>query len=283
MPMETELTDFDPQVIMESGQCFRMRPAGEGAVETVAFGRSVTVRALGNGRFSFDCDPETFERVWRPYFDLDTDYAALLAAAPAEDGPLQRALGYARGLRILRQDPWETLCGFILSQRKHIRAIRACMEALADEYGEPVPGCGRRAFPTPERLAGLSEPQARACGLGYRAPYLLDAAQKIASGRLNPSALAELSDEALRAELLAIHGVGVKVADCVMLFGFRRLARAPVDVWINRVIREDYGGVSPFEGYGPYAGVYQQYLFMLRRDEGRLPGHPTRSIGVKKN
>jgi N-glycosylase/DNA lyase len=116
----------------------------------------------------------------------------------------------------------------------------------------------------------MDEPALRALGLGYRAPYLLDAARRVADGRLNLDLLAALPDGPLQAALLTVRGVGVKVADCVMLFAYHRLSRAPVDVWIRRVIDCAYGGVSPYEGYGPYAGVYQQYQFMCIRD-GQLP------------
>lgn len=267
MPPELTLDEFDPRKIMESGQCFRMKPLSADTVETVAFGRRVAVTDLGGSRFRFDCEPEAFEAVWRDYFDLDRDYRSIAENAPAGDAYLARAIGHARGTRILRQEPWETLCGFILSQRKHLKAIRACMEALCDAFGEPVEGTRRRAFPTPERLAALTEGEARLCGLGYRTPYLLAAARDVASGRLDLAAMDRLPDEELLSRLMGVHGVGVKVAECVMLFGFGRLSRAPVDVWIRRVIDEVYLGVSPFEGYGAYAGIYQQYLFILRRDE----------------
>jgi N-glycosylase/DNA lyase len=271
--MATEIVaeGFDPFRIMDSGQCFRMIRISDRAVETVAFGRRIAVTALGNGRFSFGCDPAEYARLWKPYFALDTDYGVLLAAAPKGDAYLARALVYASGLRILRQDPWETLCAFILSQRKHILAIRACVEALCDRYGEPVEGTPRRAFPTAERLAAHAESDLRPCASGYRAPYLLAAARRAAAGALDFAALGCLPDEALHSALCAEHGVGPKVADCAMLFGFGRLARAPVDVWVRRVIDEEYGGNSPFPAYGAYAGFYQQALFVFRRDAGRGP------------
>lgn len=268
MSVTLPLPCFDPFVILESGQCFRMNAMDAQTVETIALGRCLRIHPLGAGRFTFDCDPDTLDSVWRPYFDLDTDYAAVCAAAPKADAPLQEAIACMGGLRILRQDPWETLCGFILSQRRHIRAIRANMEALSKAYGEPIEGCTRNAFPTAERLAAQDEAALRALGLGYRAPYVLDAARRVASGRLNLEAIAALPEEQLFAELRTVAGVGVKVADCVMLFGYQRLTRAPVDVWIHRVIAESYGGESPFAGYGAYAGIYQQYLFMHRRKLG---------------
>ena len=256
---------------MESGQCFRMVPQGEGACEVVAFGERVSLTRGAGSLILLDCDPAAFDRLWRGYFALDMDYEAILTAAPAGDMFLAKALAYARGMRILRQQPWETLCGFILSQRKHIKAIRQNMEALCGVLGTPVAGTARRAFPTPQAVASLDEAALRALGLGYRAPYVLDAARRVAEGRLDLSAIATLPDECLHAALRTISGVGVKVADCAMLFAYGRYARAPVDVWIQRVIDEVYGGVSPFAAYGPHAGIYQQYLFMYMRDHGYAP------------
>ena len=120
------------------------------------------------------------------------------------------------------------------------------------------------AFPGPEDLLRAGERGLRACGTGYRAPYLLDAARRVADGRADLDAMAALPDDELLEQLEAIHGVGVKVASCVMLFGYHRLASAPVDVWIRRVIDEDYGGRSPFPAYGEHAGIFQQYLFYGR-------------------
>lgn len=268
MAIEFRADHFDPRVIMESGQCFRMVPLEENTVEVIASGRRAALTSLGNNRFELDCAPEAFEAFWRGYFDLDTDYAAILKAVPTADTFLAAAVEREQGLRILRQEPWETLCGFILSQRKNIKAIRACMEALSDAYGEPVQGTARKTFPTPQRLASLDKEPLCACGLGYRAPYVMDAARRIAEGELQLDALAALPDEALFEALTRIHGVGVKIADCVMLFAFRRFTRAPVDVWIKRVIDTVYGGVSPYPAYGPYAGIYQQYQFMYSRDGG---------------
>ena len=171
--MELELDCFDPFKIADSGQCFRMQATGH-TVETVALDRHLTITALGSDRFRFDCTAEEFARIWRPYFALDTDYSAITVAAPQKDEYLARALAHTRGLRILRQDPWETLCCFILSQRKNLKAIRTCVERICDAYGEPVEGTARKSFPTPERLAAAGDGGLCLCGLGYRAPYLLE-------------------------------------------------------------------------------------------------------------
>lgn len=264
--MDIRIPCFDPALIARSGQCFRMRVQDGGAVTALAGADRVRVTPLGGERFRLSCSPEDFDRRWRRYFDLDTDYAAIERDAAARDETLARAACACRGLRILRQDPWEALICFLISQRKSIPAIQTCVEALCRRFGTGI-GRGRgryNAFPQPEALLAAGERGLRACGVGYRAPYLLDAARRVLDGRTDLVAMAALPDGGLLEQLLQIHGVGVKVASCVMLFGYHRLSAAPVDVWIRRVIEEDYGGRSPFPGYGERAGIFQQYLFYGR-------------------
>lgn len=264
--MDLTIPCFDPALIAHSGQCFRMREGKGGIVTALAGADRLRVTPLGGERFRFDCLPEDFERRWRAYFDLDTDYEAIQHEAAGQDELLAHAACTCRGLRILRQDPWETLVCFLISQRKSIPAIQTCVEALCTRCGAKV-GRGRGryfAFPDPEELLRAGERGLRACGTGYRAPYLLDAARRVADGRTDLDAMATLPDDELLEQLKAIHGVGVKVASCVMLFGYHRLASVPVDVWIRRVINEDYGGQSPFPAYGEHAGIFQQYLFYGR-------------------
>lgn len=253
---------FDPSAIAESGQCFRMRTKAPGRVEVIHRGRRLVIEALGDERFGFSCTQEEFHSMWEDYFDLSTDYGVFLNAVDREDGYLLRAAGAGQGLRILRQDPWEVLISFILSQRKSIPAIRDGIEKLSLRFGNPVTGERMEYdFPTPQRLAEASLEELSACSLGYRAPYIQAAARSVAAGETDLNEMAGFSDETLMQKLLALHGVGVKVASCVMLFGYHRLDLAPVDVWIQRVIENEYGGVSPFSKYAGFAGVMQQYMF----------------------
>ena len=184
------------------------------------------------------------------------------------DAFLRRACEYGRGIRILRQEGWETLVSFIISQQKNIPAIKTCVETLCMRYGEPIEG-GAFAFPTAERLASLEEAHFLACSLGYRAKYVLAAARMAISGALDLSAIGGLDDGALHDALLRVPGVGEKVANCVMLFGYHRLSRFPRDVWINRVEAREYGGAFPEGRYPDTAGVLQQYVFYYARETAR--------------
>lgn len=253
---------FDLRAIMNSGQSFRLRETAPGMFELVAFGRLLRIETTPNGGYAFACDAEEFDRLWRPYFDLDEDYGRFLAAIPSEDAFLSAAAAYGQGIRILRQDAFEMLITFIISQRKSISAIRTSVEMLCEAYGEPLAEAPAHfAFPTPQALAAQGEDGLRRCALGYRCGYIQAAARMVAEGALDLHAIAALDDDALLAELLRVPGVGVKVANCVMLFGYHRIAAFPRDVWINRVIDRHYGGDFPLERYAGFAGVVQQYMF----------------------
>ena len=262
--MEVRISDlFDLEKIAGSGQCFRVRAFPDGTYRFLTGERALYIRRLDGDTYDVSCGPELWERVWRPYFDLDRDYRAVSRAIPPEDAFLARAAGEGAGIRILRQDSWETLVTFIISQRKSIPAIRAVVEALCGRYGARIqtPRETLYAFPTAGRLREAAEADYRACGAGYRAPYLCDAVERVCAGVLDLGKLAALPDGELLAALESVRGVGEKVASCVALFAYGRCGCAPVDTWIRKVIRREYGGRSPFGRYGADAGILQQYFF----------------------
>jgi N-glycosylase/DNA lyase len=180
---------------------------------------------------------------------------------------LIKAIHIGTGLRILKQDPWEMLITFIISQRKNIPAIAKSVDILSRKYGKEIltPYETLYTFPTPSELSGASKEDLLACGLGYRAPYVLNAVCQVLSGTLDIWSLTSLDDEALYQKLLTVHGVGAKVSNCVCLFGYARTARAPIDVWIARAIDEDFCGFNPFPILGEVAGIIQQYIFYSQR------------------
>jgi len=260
--------DFNIRKIADSGQCFRLNPGADGGHILIAHGRVLHLLDTPEGAV-LDCAKDEFDSLWRDYFDLETDYAAIRASADPDDAFLQQACVYGRGIRMLRQDPWEMLVTFIISQRKNIPAIKFCVEALCSRYGELIELCGERyfAFPSAERLAALDEAHFIACSLGYRAKYVLAAARMVASGALDLNCVAALDEDALFSALLSVPGVGEKVANCVMLFGYHRLSRFPRDVWINRIEAQEYGGAFPLAHYPDTAGALQQYVFYFARSE----------------
>ncbi len=263
--------DFDLEKISESGQCFRVRTAGRGHCQFLTGEHVLDIRDCGEGRFSVSCTPEEWAEVWTGYFDLDRCYRDIFDREYGKNEFVSKAMLFGRGLRILRQDPWETLITFILSQRKNIPAISMAVEQLAAAYGhEIVTGCGTfHSFPSPSELAEADEEGLRACALGYRAPYVRDAVSRVLEGEIDLNALSSCSDEDLLRELQKIYGVGRKVADCVALFAYGRTGCVPVDVWIARAIEQDCAGESPFELYGENAGIMQQYVYYYEKHRTR--------------
>lgn len=269
--MEVHISDlFDLEKIADCGQCFRAVPLGGGAYRFISGAQVLYIRRISGEVYDVSCGPDIWTRFWSPYFDLDRNYRALEKAIPAEDVFLRRAARAGAGIRILRQDPWETLVTFIISQRKSIPAIRSVVEALCGRYGTELrtPTEALRLFPTAAQLKDVRAEDYMACKAGYRAPYLCDAVRQVLSGSLDLTAIASLPDEALLAALQQVRGVGVKVASCVALFAYGRTACAPVDTWISRIIRQEYRGRAPFPRYGDGAGIMQQYFFYYALHQG---------------
>ncbi len=256
--------EFNIEKIADSGQCFRMNKSEDGSWQIIAGSRLCRAEEYpDDGYLTIYCDDKDNE-FWKYYFDLDTDYSYFRKSADSEDTFLSEAVEYGKGIRILRQDPWEMLITFIISQRKNIPAIKACVEKLCGRWGSRIDK-DVFAFPTPSQLSSASLEDLSCCSLGYRAEYVYLAAKAVSSGELDLKRLESYDDESLMDALLALKGVGVKVANCVSLFGFHRIAAFPVDVWIDRVQKEFYEGRFPVEKYEGYAGIMQQYIFYYAR------------------
>lgn len=262
--MIRHIDNFDLRQIADSGQCFRMKMADEDHAVIVAHGRVLEVRHIKDNAFEFDCMESDFNDIWSEYFDLDTDYGRFTGSIPESDRFLSAAASYGSGIRILKQDKFETLITFIISQRKNIPAIKASVEKLAFLCGDEI-SKGIFAFPSSKAIAELSDEDLRRCSLGYRAEYVRRAAVSVYHGDISLDNLCKLSDDDLFKSLTDFYGVGAKVANCVMLFAYHRIDAFPVDVWISRVIGEKYGGSFPLENYSGFAGVIQQYMFYYGR------------------
>lgn len=270
--------DFSVFRTFDCGQCFRFEPCEPSCpshkyeVEGIAHGKYVRFADGFEGELYVYSSPEDFESLWRSYLSLDIDYGAvnekiLFALSGADALHMARAAEASRGIRILRQDSWEALCSFIISQNNNIPRIKKIIAALCEKYGEKL--SFGYAFPTPEALFEAGEEAIFSLKTGFRAKYIYDAAQKITKGELLLSDIkaAETYEDAEKL-LLAIKGVGPKVAACTLLFGFERLCAFPIDVWIKKVIANRFENGLDHTLFGEYAGIAQQYLFYFERYVG---------------
>lgn len=264
--------DFSLCKIADSGQCFRVKNDIHGTYRFITGRHILHIRQLSQTEYEVDCTESDWQAVWFPYFDLARDYKQIRASIPAKETYMQNAAGSGAGLRILRQDPWEMLITFIISQQKNIPAIKSCVDKLAKMYGNSVetPNETVYLFPTAAQMADLCAGDLEPCRLGYRTPYILDAISKVTSGSLDLDALASYDDMQLFTALKSVHGVGDKVANCIALFAYGRTSLVPVDTWIRKVIDGVYAGKNPFTVYGNAAGIMQQYIFYFAQQNKEM-------------
>lgn len=258
----------------DCGQCFRFDPVSDEKfayrVDGVAFGRSVSFAQYEEGRNLYiRSSEEDFYSVWINYLALETDYdeidqRIINALSGADREHMCLAAEKSRGIRILKQDPWEALCSFIVSQNNNIPRIKKIINALCVTYGEDMGGY--YSFPTAKALYEAGEDKIFELKTGFRAKYIFDAAKKVYLGELelDKVSLAE-SYEAAAEMLMSVSGVGPKVAACALLFGFGRMDAFPVDVWIKRVIEKRFPDGLDHKVFGENAGIAQQYLFYYER------------------
>ena len=264
--------DYDLEATLSSGQAFRWQRLGQGW-EGVIGGRWVRLR-LTKGGIAAETAKPVRDWAWlEHYLQLHFDLGQALAMFP-DDEPMQNAVAAFPGLRLLRQDYWECLASFILSATKQIVQIRQMIMLLSKRYGEPIASGGGDpafAFPTIKVIAACGEAELRECKLGFRAPNLLGAARDILDKKIDLQRLPMLTSSEGRKELMKLHGVGPKIADCVLLFAGGHQEVFPVDVWIERALQQLYfpkrqpsaKQLRKFADthFGPYAGYAQQYLF----------------------
>ena len=301
--------DFDLAMTLDSGQVFHWEKLDGGFIGTIGE-RAVYVEQWEE----ILCVSRGREELVHNYFALDHPLAKICASFP-NDPVINAALGYCRGLRIIRQPKWECLATFICSSMKQVAHIRQISQALRKRFGGArmiENGASRNqttwtdkqarvdepggesesikravyTFPSAQQLARASEQELRKCALGYRAKNLFATAQLVTSGAADLDAWSALSDPDLREKLSALPGVGAKVANCVMLFAYERLRAFPVDVWIERVLRQEYfprrkkiaaEQLRTFSQtyFGDHGGYAQQYLFhharMIKNTKARAP------------
>ena len=229
---------FNLTQICQSGPCFRMNEKGENRYSVIA-GRHYLELMQQGRKCIFDCDEAEFENFWKGYFDLETDYGSYIEKISQGDSYLRNAAEFGTGIRILRQDLWEMIVSFLISQQNNIVRIRRCIENICVGYGEKLEssrGQVYHAFPTPQALADLPEDALMACNLGYRSKYVVRTARSVASGECDLEAIRRFPYPRAREELLKLYGVGEKVADCICLFALHHLEAFPVDTHIRQDI-----------------------------------------------
>lgn len=252
--------NLNAALTLDCGQAFRWSADENGVWSGIAYRKRLQLKQEGDRITLFDTSPEDFEGIWRRYFDLDRDYASIIASYT--DEKLKIACREYPGIRILRQEPWETVCSFIISANNNIPRIKGIIERLCENFGEKIDG--GFCFPEPEVLCTLSESDLSPIRAGFRAKYIIDAAKKFASGEVDPARIENESFDEAKAELLKIKGVGEKVAQCSLLYGFSRVEAFPRDVWVKRIVNELYPEGLP-ECIKGTEGIAQQYLFHWRR------------------
>jgi N-glycosylase/DNA lyase len=283
-------SNYDLSGTLTSGQAFRWLFQEESWVGIV--GRH-WVRLRGD---AYSIAAETAEPVsdwgWlEHYLQLTVDLDSIVRTFP-DDAPMRHAVESCRGLRLLRQDPWECLASFILSSTKQIVQIQQIIGLLCERFGDALPagpGSFAFSFPSAAQLAKRSESELRACKMGFRAPYLLETARRIANAELDLSRLYQMPTESARSELLSLPGVGRKIADCVLLFAYGFQDAFPIDVWVTKALRQLYypnkrttaKRLHRFAAthFGPNAGYAQQYLFHHMRTKHPKP---VKSERIKK-
>ena len=256
------IDNFDLKKTFECGQCFRWNENGEGVWKSVVAGKEISIKNDGERLILYPCNENDFNTFWRNYFDLDRDYSKINDLL-CQDEILSKAVAYGNGIRILNQDPWETLCSFIISQNNNIPRIKGIVERLCENFGEKIGT--NYSFPSAKTIAKLNIDDLNIIRCGFRAKYIIDAAKKVTDGSINFDELKLLNENTAREQLMAIYGVGEKVADCTLLFGLSHINVCPKDVWIKRALQVFYDGNFP-ECALSFQGIAQQYLFYFARE-----------------
>jgi len=258
--------EMDIVKTFECGQCFRWNADDSGVYHGVAMGKAaklweqdgvVYISAQGDIEF------------WREYFDLERDYAEISRGFNGGEY-LDRCIEFGQGIRILRQEPWEALCSFIISQCNNISRIKGIVERLCCSFGDSFEFEGERffSFPSAESIAALPDGALDVLRCGYRAPYIMSAAGAVAGGKLDLCELQGCGSAQAKRRLMELNGIGEKVANCVVLFGLGYMDAFPIDVWIRRALKENFPKNFDPATLGEYAGLAQQYIFYYARSGG---------------
>ncbi len=253
---------FDLKNTFDCGQCFRWDMDADGSYRGTVRGRRAHILSRNGCAVIEGCGEEEFNTVWKDYLDLDSDYNSIRMEITELCPQLACAVESIDGIRILRQEPWEALCSFIISQNNNIPRIKGIVSRLCEGFGDNIDGVF--SFPPPDRIARLNEEDLAPLRSGFRARYIIDAARKVFSGEVDLDGMREAPLNECRKELMSIVGVGAKVAECTLLYGLHRLEAFPIDVWMKKALSTTFSGIT-VDSLGRYAGIAQQYIFHYSR------------------
>ncbi len=274
-----EVCDFNLAHIFECGQCFRWNLQDDGSYLGVAKGHALKIRQDCDTVTFFNTSEQEFNNIWYDYFDFSRDYSKIKDTL-SKDEVLKTAIPFGCGIRILKQELFETVISFIISASNNIPRIKKIVELLCKNFGEKTEYDGKTfyIFPTCEKLALLSLEDLSVIRAGFRDKYILAAAKKFASGEISADNFSVLSSSDSKKLLMSMYGIGSKVADCILLFGLSRTDSFPVDVWVKRIMETLYlktetknSEIEKFatDRFGEFSGLAQQYLFFYARENLR--------------
>ena len=274
------IKDFEPKHIFECGQAFRWYVGEDESYIAIHHGRVLNVKKEGEDIILSNTNRSEFQNIWYNYFDLGTDYGEIKIEL-SKDPILEEAIKFGEGIRILNQEPFETIMSFIISANNQIPRIKKSIELISQNYGEPIGTYNGKeyfSFPNPETLANIDEKELEEKNkVGYRAKYIINTAKMINQKEVDMDQLPELSRTEAKDILMKLPGVGPKVSDCLLLFALNKNDAFPIDVWVKRVmeyfyLKEDTKlkdiGIYADEKFGSLAGFAQQYLFYYAREQG---------------
>lgn len=276
----SSLEDFNITHILECGQCFRWYKEEDNSYTVIAGGKVANFLQESNILYVDGSNENEWIGFWHNYFDLDRDYGEIKAEL-SKDPILEEAIGFGYGMRLLNQDPYETIISFIISANNQIPRIKKAVETIAVDLGEFIcnyKGRKHYSFPKPEMLANKTEEYIREnYRVGFRADRLREASRRIAAGEFDTTCIFDIDHKDAKEMLTTLPGVGPKVSDCILLFAFDKGEAFPVDVWVKRVMEYFYFKRSATKKeleesgeklFGPLAGYAQQYLFYYARELG---------------
>lgn len=266
--------DFSVFRTFDCGQCFRFDPVYDSEYECefegVARGRKIRFAQNKPGEFYIIGSSPDELPIWIDYLALDVDYEKINRSIaenvknPSDRAVIERARDASLGIRILRQDKWEALCSFIISQNNNIPRIKKIISAMCEKYGDDIGGA--YDFPSAKALEEAGEAEIFNLKCGFRAKYIHSAATAVANGYIDLEEVARAESYAEAEEMLtSLKGVGPKVAACTLLFGFERYDAFPIDVWIKKVLAKYFSENFDPASFGKAAGIAQQYLFYYER------------------